>query len=144
VARFSCDSVAICYLLLVLWMTSYFQVMTLVRFVYSYVENTASVTTQIPTTSCSVIKTGSTHCEFHARAKSAVYDCLVNSRSLNGCRADKQGSGYCYSCHFYTQNARLRPLLIYKAVRKNSGGSCSFTLRLLPLHTPSPFNPEHV
>jgi len=38
------------------------------------------ITTQIPTKYCSTIKTRSTQCELRTRAKSAVYDCLVNSQ----------------------------------------------------------------
>ena len=40
------------------------------------------MTAEILTKICSTIKTGTTHCELRARAKSAVYDCLVNSCSL--------------------------------------------------------------
>ena len=53
------------------------------------------ITTQIPTKYYSTIKTGSTHCELRTRAKSAAYDCLVNSqgrRQVKICGVDRHGS----------------------------------------------------
>jgi len=85
-----------------------------------------NITAKTPTKYCSTIKTGS---ELRTRAKSSAYDCFVKSCSFNGRRADKQSPGLCLSARQF---------------EKISGGPCSCTLRLLLLHTPSPFNPEHV